>query len=94
MRRGCSPSCSTGGYLGVVDVTGIEQAPAGSCAGELADRTAPVVAPDDDLEGDIPELAAARGHAVAVVDGGRVVGLLRLDEVNRLVTKPGNAEER
>lgn len=94
VRRNCQgvfPVVDQGRYLGVVDVAAIEQAPSGSHAGEFADRTAPVVAPDDDLEGDIPELAATRAHAVAVVDGGRVVGLLRLEEVNRLVTNPGQA---
>jgi hypothetical protein len=44
-----------------------------------------VLAPDDELEGDLPALSSAPGHAVAVVDRGQVVGLLRLDDVGRLV---------
>ena len=59
------------------------------CAGDIADRSAPVLAPDDDLEGDLPALSSVPGHAVAVVDRGQVVGLLRLHEVGRLVAEPG-----
>ena len=33
----------------------------------------------------VATLAKARTHTVPVVDRGRVVGLLRLDEVNQLV---------
>jgi hypothetical protein len=51
------------------------------------------LAPDDDLEDDVAALARTPGHAVTVMDGGQVVGLLRLDEVDRLVagSAPGGS---
>jgi stage IV sporulation protein FB len=87
--QGTFPVVRAGRYVGVVDVASIERAPAAASAGDLADRTAATLAPDDDLEGDLPALATAPTHAVPVLDGGRVVGLLRLDEVNRLVAGSG-----
>ena len=91
--QGTFPVVRAGRYVGIVDVASIERAPAGGGAGDLADRTAATLAPDDDLEGDLPALATAPAHAVPVLDGGRVVGLLRLDEVNRLVagSDPGGS---
>ena len=89
--QGTFPVVRGGRYLGVIDVASIERATVGVCAGDLADRTAVTLGPDDDLEGDLPALATAPAHAVPVLDGGRVVGLLRLDEVNRLVAGNGPA---
>ena len=96
MRRnpqGTFPVVRSGAYVGVVDVATIDRAPAATAAGELADGMAETLAPDDDLESDISALATARTHAVPVVDRGRVVGLLRLDEVNQLVVgrNPGGS---
>jgi stage IV sporulation protein FB len=87
--QGTFPVVERGRYVGVVDVAAIERSAPTACAGNLADRTAVTLAPGDDLEGDVPALAGAPGHAVAVVDGDEVVGLLRLDEINRLVAGPG-----
>jgi stage IV sporulation protein FB len=87
--QGLFPVVRAGRYVGVIDVASIEQAPDATCAGDLANRAAVTVGPDDDLEGDVAALPGAPGHAVAVVDGDRVVGLLRLDEVRRLVEGSG-----
>ncbi len=95
VRRNCQgtfPVVRSGRYVGVIDVPSIERAPDGTNAGDFADRTVVTLAPDDDLEGDVPALAHARGHTVTVVDDGRVVGLLRLDEVSRLVEGPDPAD--
>jgi stage IV sporulation protein FB len=89
--QGVFPVVRAGRYVGVVDVASIERAPAAVSAGDLADRTAATLAPDDDLERDLPALAAAPAHSVPVLEGGRVVGLLRVDEVNRLVAGNGPA---
>ena len=83
--QGTFPVVRDGRYAGVIDTETIEGAPDEACAGDLADRSAAVLAPDDELEGDLPALSSAPGHAVAVVDRGQVVGLLRLDDVGRLV---------
>jgi hypothetical protein len=87
--QGTFPVVHDGRYVGVIDTGTIEGAVGEVCAGDLADHSAAVLAPDDDLEGDLPMLSSVPGHAVAVVDRGQVVGLLRLDEVGRLVTGSG-----
>ena len=87
--QGTFPVVRDGRYDGVIDTEMIEGASDDVCAGDLADRSAAVLAPDDDLEGDLPALSSVPGHAVAVVDRGDVVGLLRLDEVRRLVVGSG-----
>ena len=84
------PVARAGRYLGVVDVASIERAPDAARAGDLADDSATTLAPDDDLEGDVAAVAAAPGQAVTVVDGARIVGLLRLDDVRRVVAEPGS----
>jgi Zn-dependent protease len=45
----------------------------------------PVVGPDDEIEDDLLVIAAAPRHAVAVVDHMQVVGVLRLEDVQRWV---------
>jgi Zn-dependent protease len=86
--QGTFPVVREGRYVGLIDVPTIEQSPAGARAGDLADCSAPVLAADDDVEGDLSALPGAPGHSVAVLDGERVVGLLRLDDVARLVAGP------
>jgi hypothetical protein len=44
-----------------------------------------VVAPADDLEPCLAVVVAAPGRAVAVLEGAAVVGVLHLEEVERLV---------
>jgi CBS domain-containing protein len=88
--QGVFPVASAGRYVGVVDVATIERAPDDARAGDLADSSSPTVAPDDELEGDLAALYGVQGHAVAVTDQGRIVGLLRLAEVGQLVAAPGS----
>jgi len=51
--QGVFPVTRAGRYVGVVDVASIAQAPVIACAGDLADRAALTVAPNDDLERDV-----------------------------------------
>jgi Zn-dependent protease len=87
--QGTFPVVRDGRYAGVIDSETIEGAPDEACAGDLADCSAAVLEPDDELEGDLPALSSVPGHAAAVVERGQVVGLLRLHEVGRLVAEPG-----
>jgi len=78
------PVLRDGSYAGTVDITAVDRAPFDSHVGDLVDLRAATVAPDDDLETRLEVLLGAPGGAVPVVEGGRVVGLLRVDEVNEL----------
>ena len=51
----------------------------------LVEHGSPVVAAADALEDDIPLVVHAPSHALAVSDGGRIVGVLRLEEIERLL---------
>lgn len=75
------------GYEGLVDARSIELDARGQNAAELAERAAPVIAATDGLEADLPLVVSAPARALAVVDGGRVVGVLRLEDVQHLVSE-------
>jgi Zn-dependent protease len=47
----------------------------------------------DDIETRLPELLASPLRALAVIDNGRVVGLLRLEDVEQLVNGPRPSED-
>lgn len=83
------PVVHSGHYLGTVDLLSISHAPGSARAGELADPHAVTVSPDDDLESDVAALLAAAGRAVIVLESGRAVGVLKLEDVDRLVADPG-----
>jgi stage IV sporulation protein FB len=83
------PVVEAGRYVGTLDAGVLADAAPDRVAGDLADRNAPVVLPTDDLEEDLGPVVAAGHHAVVVVEAGKVVGLLRLDDVNRLLIERG-----
>lgn len=75
------------GYEGLVDARAIEHGASDQLASALLAPAVPVVAATDDLEGHVPALLGAAGRALAVLDGDRVVGVLRLEDVQHLVAK-------
>ncbi|MFN8034369.1 MAG: site-2 protease family protein [Acidimicrobiia bacterium] len=74
-------------YVGLLHAFGLESVPGELTVGQVLDRDAPTLAADADLEQATFEvLVPSRRHALAVLDGPRVVGLLSRDDVNHLVT--------
>jgi CBS domain-containing protein len=76
-------------YVGMLDVDALPRGiPSERCVGELADPQAPALVPDDPVEGDDSalELLIETGlKAAAVVDAGRVIGLLALEDLAHVV---------
>jgi len=81
------PVVDAEGSVGLVDARAIERGTQGQSAAELAEYTTPIVAPTDGLEDHLPVVASAPARALVVVDGGRVVGVLRLEDVAHLVAE-------
>ena len=79
------------GFEGMVDAPVIIRAAPDETADTLAHRDAPIVASDDSLEDDLSRLVGTRTHALAVIDDGRVVGVVRLEDVQHLVADDGRA---
>ncbi len=80
------PVVGAQGYIGLVDARSIQLHARGQSAVDLAERAAPVVSATDVLEEDLPLVVSAPAHALTVVDRGRVVGVLRLEDVQHLVS--------
>jgi predicted transcriptional regulator len=81
----------------MVDARAIEHGAGRQTAAELAERDAPVVAARDGLEDSLPSLVSAPARALAVVDRRRVLGVVRLEDVQHLVAEgpfPGEHEAR
>lgn len=75
-------------YVGMVTVWDAEDAPAGTRIGDITENNLPAVSPEDSVEDDLALLAGqARAQALAVVKDGRVVGLLRSEDVARLLRR-------
>jgi len=85
------PVVGPNGYEGMVDAPVIMRAAGDETAGELAYRDAPSVESGDRLEDDLSPLIDTRGRALAVVDDGHVVGVVRLEDVQHLVSDDGRA---
>lgn len=80
------PVLSAGHYLGMVGVETIARSHPQALVGEIADRAAPVLGPEDHLETAATETLASSGRpAAAVVENGQVVGLLTIDDVTRFI---------
>jgi stage IV sporulation protein FB len=74
------------GYIGLVDSWSIERATRNQRAVDLAERATRVIAATDGLEDDLPLVVSAPARALAVVDDAqRIVGVLRLEDVQHLV---------
>jgi Zn-dependent protease len=83
------PVVGPDGFVGSVDPATLALAGTGSPAGDLVERDPHVVAPGDELEdATLHQVVRAHAKAVAVVDRGRVVGLLRLEDVQHLLDAP------
>lgn len=82
-RQRVFPVVHDGRYAGTVTAASVARAPGDAHVGDLLARTT-TLAPDDDLEAHLEALAAAPGAALAVLDAERVVGLLRMEEVDEL----------
>ncbi|MEX1007794.1 MAG: site-2 protease family protein [Acidimicrobiia bacterium] len=82
------PMVGDAGYEGMVESRAIERSAPGRRAAELAEREAPAIAATDGLEDNLPLVVSAPARALAVVDPTMsVVGVLRLEDVQHLVTE-------
>jgi stage IV sporulation protein FB len=79
------PVVESAHYVGMLDADAVARAPVDARAGDHVDRDAAAVAPNDPLEPDVMVISAPGRHAVAVVEDGSVVGLLRLEDVDLLL---------
>ena len=87
------PVVGPDGYEGVVEVVD-DSRPAGTTVRDLEHHAVPVLAASDDLEASLPAVVGAPGHAVAVLDGVRVVGVLRIEEVQHMLQAPAPPPRR
>jgi Zn-dependent protease len=84
------PMVGPEGYAGMIDMTAVEHSPPGPVAADLASQV-PAVALAGSLEEALGLVMSSPVKAVAVCDAGRVVGLLRSEEVHHLVDDPRKA---
>jgi Zn-dependent protease len=88
------PVIGAQGYAGMVTADAIDGAAPAVCVADVADPDALSVAPDASLEHEaVPMLQESPCGALAVVDAGRVVGLLRIEDVVHEVERRAPAEE-
>jgi Zn-dependent protease len=85
------PVIGSRGYEGLLDAGKIERGSPGSTAAQLVEHYAPVLAATDGLEACLPSVVRAPARALAVVDGPRVVGILRVEEIQHLLDQPTEA---
>jgi Zn-dependent protease len=85
------PIVGAQGYAGMIDATAVEHSPPGPVAADLA-RPVCVVAVTDSLEDTLALVMRSPVKAVAVSDAGRIVGILRAEEVQHLVADLGKAK--
>ena len=69
----------------MVEARAIEHSAPQQRAIDLAERTAPGIAATDGLEDNLPLVASTPARALAVIEQGRVVGVLRLEDVQHLL---------
>jgi Zn-dependent protease len=86
--QGAFPVVGPGGYEGMVDAATIERTFLDRVAANLAIQQ-PTLSPTADLETEALALVESSPvHAVAVAEQGRIVGLLRRDDIRRRVGSP------
>jgi hypothetical protein len=84
------PVVGPNGYEGVVEASSVVGRDPATPVAELEHRTGPTLAPSDAVEGALSAIVNAPGRAVAVVDDGQVVGMVRLEEIEHLLAEtPG-----
>ena len=79
------PIVGTEGYEGMIDAASVEHSPLGYLAAHLATRIS-FVTLTSGVEEVLPLVANSPVKALAAVDAGRVVGLLRVEEIEHLLT--------
>ena len=80
--RGPQVVTRDGLYYGMIDTSEIDPAGSQEVVGDLADRSVPVLGPNDDLGRSALDLLLSSGYRVLpVVEEGRVVGVLVVDDV-------------
>ncbi|MEX2556135.1 MAG: site-2 protease family protein [Actinomycetota bacterium] len=80
------PVLSQGVYFGMLYAEAIAESSAASRTLEATDRSAPTLGPADPIEGEVMSSLLSGRQAAAVVEDGRVVGLLRRDDLMRVLT--------
>ena len=81
------PVVGPGGYVGIVDAMTLGHISPGMIAAEIA-AGSPALSPSANLEREaFPLVASAPLHALPVVDDGHVIGLLRLEDIQRLLVE-------
>ena len=88
------PVIGANGYEGMVELAGAAAGEVDTTVARLEHRAVPVLAPSDGLEDSLPTVVQAPGRAVAVLEGSRVVGVLRFEEVEHLLREPAGPERR
>ena len=88
------PVVGPNGYEGMVEPVGLAPGQTDTTVDRLEHHSVPVLAPSDGLEDSLPTVVQAPGRAVAVLEGSRVVGVLRFEEVEHLLREPAGPERR
>jgi Zn-dependent protease len=86
------PVVGPNGYEGMVEPVGAATGRDDTTVDDLEHHEVAVLAPSDGLEASVPAVVQAPGHAVAVLEGSRIVGVLRLEEVQHLLREPVGRE--
>jgi Zn-dependent protease len=83
------PVVDAHGYQGMLDATAIEHSQPNRVAGDLAFQQ-PALSPASQLEEEaLPLIMSSPARAAAVIEHDRIVGLLRMDDIRRLVAGVG-----
>jgi len=88
------PVVGPNGYEGMVEPVGLGPGQTDTTVDRLEHHSVPVLDPSDGLEASLPTVVQAPGRAVAVLEGSRVVGVLRFEEVEHLLREPAGPERR
>jgi Zn-dependent protease len=82
-------------YVGLLRIRGVPPGRPDASVGEFADRSTPTVTPSSDVEEcALPLLVQSPARAVAVADGGRIVGIVCVEDVEHLLSDGSVATTR
>jgi Zn-dependent protease len=82
------------GYEGLLEADAVGLGAQGGTAAELVERDAPLLSPTDGLEASLLSVTSAPARALAVMDGSEVVGLLRREEIEHLMSRLTQEQKR